>query len=185
MFVLAAIAVALNSYGKSRRTYTDPPQMFLVERYQAYEIWKLYGVRGRILYIFGRNLGWKEDDGHASKSNYVYLSVRDNIVREVRHVESESIWQKVSKRFEDKPYFHKAGRWAYRSTLNGSPLTVLTLDEIRPVEEKVLVIYDESSWNYEERLRIESLFLEGVLKADIMIVEGHGDVSGNFGNNNP
>lgn len=171
-FTLCAV-LAMFLYGRTGRVYSADPEARTVAAPQdALKVWEERGVRGRILFLFDRNLNADRTVSAPSAENYVYLAIRNNLVRRIYHVIPDGSWEEVEKTLSSYPLVSRH-RGVYRTFFeDGSSVLILRLRDVPAVKEKALVHIDAGYWDLNGLREIAALLKRGVITGDVVTVSG-------------
>lgn len=169
---LFAVLLFSTSFGRQNRWYVAKPVFEVVGQSQmAFFSWRDHGVKGRVLFLFDRSIANAQRDTDLSRDNFVFMGIRHNLVRTVYQVVPDNLWAEVDLALRNNVYAVPEGR-GYRIPVQGVPVHVLRLGDIRPVGEKVLVHISGEYWNAAELGRIVDLLRQRVLVSDVVTVSG-------------
>lgn len=171
-FVFCAI-LAMFFYGRTGRVYSATPEARTVAAPQdALKVWEERGIRGRILFLFDRNLNADRTVSAPSAENYVYLAIRNNMVRRIYHVIPDGSWEEVERTLDSYPLVSRH-KGVYRTFFeDGSSLLIMRLRDVPAVKEKALVHINADYWDMDGLKEIAGLLKKGVLRGDVVTVSG-------------
>lgn len=176
---LAGVIVLLLLYGNSRKIYADRLMVREIDAlHESLQVWEKAGVKGRILFLFDRQLNATplfdalEKLPPASPDNYIYLSFRKNFVRKVYHIIPETSWKEVSANLQ-RDWAAGETKGYYRVTVDGTPILVMRLSDVPHLKEKVLIAVNADYWNKDDLHGIEALLKRRVITSDIITVSGN------------
>jgi len=141
----------------------------------AYGIWASAGVRGRVLVYCDRRLNIEVSepvDPSSPGDQYVYASIRTNMVRVLYHVVPDSAWDEVATNLRKFPVY-AYDRGMFRITVfDGIPLYVMRLRDMPHLDEEVLLHINSDVWDDREFSEILGLLHNHTLSGDIITLSG-------------
>jgi hypothetical protein len=151
------------NYPKTRVTYSvDSPQRSL-------GAWRASGARGRVLLLFDRGMGFQvpEDGQPETNDNYLVFAFRENAVRKVVHVVSDSKWDTMSRAISEIPSFSTDG--VLHLTIEGTPVLISRVKDIPRVEEKVMLSANGDLWDLKE---VAAALRDKSVQSDVVVLYG-------------
>ena len=189
---LVAIVVILLSFGAvtaaemstshNHRKYIEKPVIKTVrEPDYPLEVWQSQNVLGRILVHYDRELVSKESkflnlltdsDVALSRGNYIYLALRQNIIRSIYYIVPESSWNLLENRIREygKNEFSVIEGRGYLTTIQGLPVHIMRLSDVPSlnIREPVLLNVSGSITTEADRLAIVQTLKSAGIIADIV-----------------
>lgn len=168
----AAVLAWLSLTGLENRVVAEGRRIrALSAAHEAVAAWKEEGVRGRILLHFDRRIRAGAIENGISDENYVYQAAVMNLVRKIYHVVPDASWSEVRERLSRMPGVSGRGEH-FRLTIEGTPIIVVPLSHLPPLEEKTLVNIRGGCWNDDDLRSIASFAAGETPGADIITVSG-------------
>ena len=144
---------------------------------QAYDVWERNRVRGRVLFLFDRQLNADPDEYSGmpdarlkvKDDNYVYVAFRKNIVRAVYHIIPDASWHEVERNLDGNPYVQRLHQH-YRIGIEGMQVMIMRLQDIPVTKEPVLIAINTKTWGQAGVVAVGDLQKRGVLSSDIVTI---------------
>ena len=178
-----SVLLFLTLYGRAYVSYAAQPVVKEISApYYAFNAWRENKVHGRVLFLFDRYLSPDPEppDQSPLPSNYIYLSLEENLINKVYHVVPDSAWPAIEKALEDASLqtrhndilFTKRDRFFRVIIAEGVPVIIVRLKDIPRIKERVLVNINRSVWNDEQMRAIGSLLATGAVCSDLITISG-------------
>jgi len=163
----------MSLHGISGRVYSKSREVRIIPApYHAFLVWGEKGVRGRILFLFDRYLNAEHLDTSLTQDNYVYLSIKKNMVREVYHIVPDDSWEEVENTILRYPLVSYSGG-VFRMFLDdGSSVFIMRLRNVTPVKEEVLLNINLEYYKTDDLRKIMTLLKGNVLSSDVITLTG-------------
>lgn len=187
LLLACCIMIVLSMHGSSGRFYVIPPRIEIIpDPPMAFLAWKKWGVKGRILLLFDRHLNMeapeRQDqeisvdgiplDSYLRKDNYVYLAIRNSIVRKVYHVIPDAAWPEVENVLAGNRYVSRSGGM-FTMTVMQTPIFIMRLRDVPLIREPALLVINVNYWNEGDLRRIIARMKDRAFRSDFITLSGH------------
>jgi hypothetical protein len=132
-------------------------------------VWQTNNVKGRILFHFARRNNARDDVAAVTAENYLYRAMHENRIRTLYHIIPEQSWQEVAATLAKRPLALREGN-GFRLVIEGMPVHVMRIGDLRDVGEPVLVNIETKWWGEKEIAAIEDLLRRRVFPTDIVTI---------------
>ena len=159
-FVYGPLRRSFASPGKSRQVFTSA---------EIGGLWETEAVRGRIAVLFTRRLNAEETADSDADVKYVYLAMNHGIIRTVYHIVPDGAWPEVMDNLSRWPIVRPVPGGLVAVLENGR-VYVLPLSNLKPIDEKALVVIEPGVWKRAELAHIADLVKGGSVTTDLLAV---------------
>lgn len=157
-------------YGSLRRGYaTRQIKQHVSSNVEIFRLWERENIKGRTLYLFDRHFNATLAEKTVTDENYLDLSLRRGMVRQVYHIVPKSAWQEVRDKLTTNDIF-KFSDGVFFMPMTEGRLYVTTLDNIKPDQEIVLTVINRDIWSTDEMGVITGLLDRRILRSDLIAI---------------
>jgi len=121
----------------------------------------------RLLEITYPELCPKSGEFIFTETNYVFAGVKSNMFRKIYHIVPDRYWPE-----DKKKYAGYSGAQVYDNSIRSYfhvPILTLPLRELRPLDEKVIIVVVDEDWSREEVNEIVRLVNNKTFKSDLVV----------------